>query len=543
MPVPPPPSSSGYDNDRPFDSTRRSGVSKVARQSIPRFILDEYPLFVEFLEAYYEWLDQNGNPVEFLQNGMKYFDVDTTTQDFLKQFKSTYLDEFPKNLNIHEDINLNERTLIKKIRELYQIKGNEKSIQLLFKIVADSDTSIEYPRDYIFKASSGNYKDYYNIYLLKDYTNIANGFDISSLKGFQINQYEGFTNLIATATIDSIYEIRRGNREYYVLSVTNPSGTFIESDFSPLQVSQNGTLYDHYAVPSVSSLNIINGGSGYLVGDFFTIGNTGQDHIEGFVYQTDYNGAITKVRLFANPVNYTGSDILNFKSSLGTGAVLTTSTSVLSQIFEEYDNSKNLLSKESRLQDSFEYQQFSYTIKSKRSFEEYIDAIKSIVHPSGFVIFNSLYNNISSIRPTEYKTRIMAYEDARLGSYADRVLSSATGYGITFPPWNPDFPGNPNPFQRWGFVFSFWNPGITQVNPSEGPGASPNCCTGAYENGSFAPSRTFLPNQDQSQYPGITYWIRFPHPNLRGMADVPLGTSFGGMKLEKILKMPVPVIS
>ena len=65
--------------DRPIDTTRKSGASVVFKQSTPAFILDEYPLFVEFLEAYYEWLDQEGNPIEFLSNGNKYFDIDNTS--------------------------------------------------------------------------------------------------------------------------------------------------------------------------------------------------------------------------------------------------------------------------------------------------------------------------------------------------------------------------------------------------------------------------------------------------------------------------------
>ena len=117
-----------------MDTTRRSGYSKIIRQAVPNFILDEYPLFTDFLEAYYEWLDQYGNPIEFLQNGGRNFDIDTTADKFLTHFKSTYLDGFPKNLAIHNDNTLDERTLIKNIREFYKIKGNEKSIQLLLSI-------------------------------------------------------------------------------------------------------------------------------------------------------------------------------------------------------------------------------------------------------------------------------------------------------------------------------------------------------------------------------------------------------------------------
>jgi hypothetical protein len=98
--------------DRPMDTTRRSGVSKIFKQSVPSFIIDEYPLFLDFLEAYYEWLDQHGNPIEVLQNGHRNFDIDTTADKFLEHFKSNFLYGFPKRLASAEGRTLNERTLI-----------------------------------------------------------------------------------------------------------------------------------------------------------------------------------------------------------------------------------------------------------------------------------------------------------------------------------------------------------------------------------------------------------------------------------------------
>lgn len=532
--------------DRPMDMTRRTGVSKVFKQAVPRFILDEYPLFVEFIEAYYEWLDQSGNPVEFLQNGNRRFDIDKTVDEFIEHFKKTYLEGFPKNLQIHKDVDLDERILIKNIRDFYKIKGNEKSIQLLFRIVSDSDTTIEYPRDYIFTLSSGNYKDYHQIYVLKDYKNISDGFDIETVKGLQINQYEGLVVLVASATIEGIHETGYNGKEYYVLSVSNPTGTFIESDFSPIQIQQNGVIYSHYPVPSVSSLQVINGGSDYYVGEFFTVGNTGEEHIKGFISETDENGRIVRVRLFSNPVNYTGSDVLSIDSPFGTGAAFSIEKSILSAPIQEYSDNKNLLSKVSKIQDSYEYQQFSYVVKSKRSLEEYTEAIKNVIHPSGFVMFNALYNNIGTIRPSEYKTRAMVFEYPVLGSYGMYTPPSNTGAGSTAP-WNITFPGDLNPTKIWGRVYTFWAPGTVEINPNSGLFG---CCrstglSGEFAPGglTFAPGQIYLPNPDQSQVAGITHWLKFPHPSTRGMTAIPAGTSFANVKIEDMLRMAAPIIS
>jgi hypothetical protein len=529
--------------DRPMDTTRKSGVSKIFQQSVPSFIIDEYPLFVEFLEAYYEWLDQNGNPVEFLQNGNRYFDIDTTTREFLDHFKTTFLEGFPKKMAINEAKPYDERTLIKNIREFYKMKGSEKSIHLLYRIIADSETSIEYPRDLIFSLSSANYKDYQKIHVLKNYAAVSNGFDPSAVHGLQINQYEGLTQLIASATIDSVYEISRNGKQYLVFLVNNPTGTFIQSDFSPVIVSQGATAHEFFTIPSVSELKVENGGSGYSVGNLFTVGSTASENISGYVSQTDYNGKIIGVKILSNPVDYRGSTAVHIESPLGTGGQFSVVKSVLTDIIEEYKNNRNLLSKESKIQDSFEYQQFSYVVKSKRSLEDYIDAIKKVIHPSGFVMFNSLYNNIGTIRPSEYGTRILAYERTSIGSYAMYNGRSSTGSGM-IGGWNPfRGPGDPNPTKRWGQVYYRWNDAF-EVNPSEGFDSLPSPGFGNhYQFGDFAPNINVLPNPDQTQVDGITHWIAMPHPATRGMPSVPPGTQFQQMKLKEVLRMPVPIIA
>jgi len=557
-------SNTTVDQDRPMDTTRRSGVSKIVKQSIPGFVLDEYPLLVEFLEAYYEWLDQKGNPFEFLQNGNRYFDVDTTTDEFLKYFKSSFLDGFPQRIATIEGKEKDERTLIKNIRELYKIKGSEKSIQLFFRLIADSDSIIEYPREMMFSLSSANYRNYHKIHVLRDSTAVSNGFDPTEVEGLVLNQYEGVTELIGSATMLQAYEIESGGKQYFVFLVANPVGEFLQSDFMPLLLTQNGVVHEFYPATAVSGLQILNGGKDYSAGEFFTIGNTAEQCIRGFISQTDYEGKISKVRLFDTPVNYTGTNTVSIQSPIGTGAAFALQTTVLSEAIQEYENNKNLLSSVSRIQDSFEYQQFSYVIKSKRSLEEYIDAIKRVVHPSGFVIFNSLYNNVYSIRPSQYGTRAMAYENTSIGSYAGYNFTSRTGSGDTGG-WNVYRAGNPDPAgndYKWGAVFNRWDSysGVP-FNPSESTNGEHEPDTRYFWRGDTSPklgatfakilvdegtnptSLSVLPNNEQTQYSGITEWIAMPHPSIRQMTEIPNGTEFKDIRIIDILAMPVPIFS
>lgn len=542
-------------NDRPMDTTRRSGAAKVFKQSVPGFILEEYPLFVEFLEAYYEWLDQQGNPVEFLQNGQRYFDVDTTTNEFLQHFKTAFLDGFPKRLATDPDGNLlDERKLLKNIREFYKIKGTEKSIRLLFRIIANTETSIEYPREKIFITSQGSYEDYQLIYFLKDYSVLFNGFDPANVEGLEIKQYEGVVDLIGRATIRSIHETTHNGKEYWATLVNSVSGNFVEADFQPVILEQGITQHSLYPVPSVSDVTVVTGGIGYSVGEIFTIGNTAQEYIKGYVAKTDEHGTIERVRVFSNPVNFTGSDALYIDSPLGTGASLSVTQALLTEPISSYRSGKNLLSGESRLQDSFEYQQFSYIIKSKRSLEEYIDVIKTIVHPSGFVLFNSLYNNIYAIRPTEYRTRVVAFEYPYLGAYATYALNTKDYEGNT-EGYEPDNLSAGDKFVRYGFVFNRFSGDGSIFNPNTAPDVPPANGVDYPADGSMryeelkAPGTTglFLPlgtgpvlSLYESQLEGLTHWAQFPHPSQRG-ADSPVseGTEMRGVKLYDMLRMPV----
>lgn len=547
--------SSNTPADRPIDTTRRSGFSKAFKQSVPGFILDEYPLFIEFLEAYYEWLDQKGNPVEFLQDGNRYFDIDSTSTQFLEHFKKNFLDGFPTDLTLHKgdsDHYLNERLLIKNIREIYKIKGSEKSIRLLFRIIADTEVTIEYPRDDIFALSSANYRDYRIVYVLKDTGNLLSGFDPSDANGLQIRQYQGIVDVIGSATIQSLHELAHNGKEYYVLTLSDVVGDFIQSDSQPLIISQNSKTFDFYPVPSVSDLQIVKGGTDYVVGDFFTVGNTLQEHIKGFISLTDEDGAITKVRLFSNPVNYSGSDSIAITTSLGTGAQFSITQSVLSLPISEYRDNKNLISSVSKIQDSFEYQQFSYRVKSKRPLESYLKAIKDIVHPSGFVILNSLYNNIYSIRPTEYKTRVVRYEYPFLGAYAAFKPSTIWYIGSPIGYSPPTTDGDPT--KRFGFVYSRWldetDPNNPFVNPSEGQRSVPSIFNGSIVGGisgaflplASGPLRSVIENQSA----GSTIWVQFPHPNnaaFRDNSPVAPDTAMRSVKIGDMLRLPIPSIA
>ena len=135
-------------------------TSLLVNNQLPEFVREEYPLFVSFLEAYYEFLEteryvngvsQKNNLTEKLKDLRNLSDIDFSLNDFEEQFFNTFLSYLPKDTLISKDF------LIKNILPLYQSKGTQKSFQYLFRLLFGQEIQIEYPGDNILRASDGKW--------------------------------------------------------------------------------------------------------------------------------------------------------------------------------------------------------------------------------------------------------------------------------------------------------------------------------------------------------------------------------------------------
>lgn len=91
--------------------------STLVETILPSFVSEKYPLFVDFIKAYYEWSEEYGNPRAEAVRINTYKDIDTTVDEFVQYFKSEYLFGFDSTVSEVED-----EKLVKNIRDLYQEK-------------------------------------------------------------------------------------------------------------------------------------------------------------------------------------------------------------------------------------------------------------------------------------------------------------------------------------------------------------------------------------------------------------------------------------
>ena len=131
-------------------------VSLLINRQVPEFVRDEYPTFVHFLEAYYEFLEnkQTGQSNDLITKSkdLRYVsDVDYSIDQFQDNFFNTFANLLP------QDIQVDKAFLIKQLLPLYLSKGNEKSFKLLFRLIFNEEVEIIQPKANILRASDGKW--------------------------------------------------------------------------------------------------------------------------------------------------------------------------------------------------------------------------------------------------------------------------------------------------------------------------------------------------------------------------------------------------
>jgi hypothetical protein len=152
-------------------------TSLLIPSQLPGFIRDDpdYENFVAFVQAYYEWMEQNDNTLDTSKNLLSYSDIDNTTDKFIDYFTNDFLPYFPQEALISKE------RAVKVARQLYRSKGTPASYQFLFRVLYNSDFDLYYTKDAILKASDG---DWYVARSLKLASNDSNFTKTSNLRIF-----------------------------------------------------------------------------------------------------------------------------------------------------------------------------------------------------------------------------------------------------------------------------------------------------------------------------------------------------------------------
>ena len=215
---------------------------------LPDFISSDsnYQTFVAFLQAYYEWMEQQniGSGKEGViygtQNLLNYQNVDFKEpgeqfNKFIDYYINDFLPNFPK------DTLADKSKLVKIARRLYEVKGTPASYEFLFRALYNTDAQIFLTRDVVLRASDGKW---YVTKSLRLATNDEQFLSIQNLRLF------GLTTK-SFATVER--SVRVGNRiEVYIANIER---LFISGEDVIVADNNNQPLYfkDGKVVPEGTS--------------------------------------------------------------------------------------------------------------------------------------------------------------------------------------------------------------------------------------------------------------------------------------------------
>lgn len=418
-------------------------ISDIVARQFPEHIQTDYTRFIEFVEAYYRFMEQDGGAQEVIQNARSYSDVDATTSAFMDYLLNQYAPNVPRSSLI------NKPHLIKQIRAFYDAKGSEASFKMLFRMLFDADVFIDFPFENVLRASNGEWLQRASVRvetITGSTGDLKNRF-LTVTKGIRtyqtpINSAIRLSSSITELYLDPVYLAPYEIGD--VVTVSNANGVMFTGRISPTTVTAevlygglNFKVGQIFNVSYGAGLNTLVkvlrvGSSGEILE--LKILNYGYGFTEDFTTNLDphlpvnssYGAYIDKLTGFEeyislysydpldpnryffsdyvedSPIIYAADliDVVDDSYTIPVGSEAGLQSEELASIRFHlgalgrypgtYISNKGFLSEEQiRLENNKQYKAFTYQTNTDVDISAFLDIVKKLVHPAG----NDIYNN------------------------------------------------------------------------------------------------------------------------------------------------------
>ena len=408
-------------------------LKDIISKQVPDFIRSDYPAFVEFLQAYYEYLNQHES-----RDLLDKRDIDKTLDSFIQYFRKEL-----NGLGNDEFSFIDERLFLRKVKSFFKSKGTESAYKFLFKVLYNKVADISYPWESVIKASDGKWNQEMSIFvdisngnatslpgnrLLIKGTNVNIFVYVTRVKFVRNNIYEIFIDKNYYGRIQSGYTIEFDNISGTIIPTTTKAtiirpgagfkvgdlieGTTISQGITISQLLKVAEVDDNGGVKRIVNINF---GCGYQ-SDFFLLkaktqfdersssltidkNLTRQYSIPDDTYVPKYD----EYGYILDPDYYTasygapthvGTIVQQFYEETGVGQAENTDfvlikfeIGAVAKYQGFYSNNDGFLDDDMYVQDSYFYQKYSYLVTVDESLEKYKTLTKIYLHPSGTALF------------------------------------------------------------------------------------------------------------------------------------------------------------
>lgn len=276
--------------------------SKIESQ-LPGVIRENYPLFVDFMEAYYEYLEQTGKLLDVSDNILNYHDVDYLVKnnydDFLENFRNDYLNIIPTSALVNKSL------LTKHIKDLYAIRGTTKSFKLLFRILFNEDVSVNFNSDKILKVSDGKW-------YIRTVLRITTNDDPQKFIATKIVGQTSFATAVVEETNTNFFIEENSvnffaNFKYNELTVSGIKGKFISGE-TITATNIDGENLSGNIIGFLGNIEITNPGNLYNIGDPVLVSNGGSGFGATAVVEDVSKGGIVSTQVVFGGSGFTIDD-------------------------------------------------------------------------------------------------------------------------------------------------------------------------------------------------------------------------------------------
>jgi hypothetical protein len=428
--------------------------SIAVQRQIPEHIRENYPVFVEFIKSYYDFLQQTQQ-----QNLETIHDVDTTLDEFIDRFKA----ELAKNFPIH--LATDKAQILKHIREFYLARGSEESFKFLFRVLFNKEAELYYPSKQMLRVSDGRWKQDVSVFVDPEDNNKI---DPQSL----IGKFIYITNTKGVVVQTVVENAVMYNENIYEVFVEREYINTIDVN-SVVSSDEHGTIGK--ILPCPTSVKVFKSGKGFKAGDIYALRTqlgrgcvikitkvdseggiksiqviefgldyktkfysylsskelAAWEYVHPLKINTPYNpnapaynekaagfidygwaakqtyfyydtnipvgdNAYASDRFFADPA-YVGDVHQQFYNDASETvmdedlAIIEIELGSVAKYPGYYQTANGFISDEMHIQDGSYYQAFSYVVRVEEELRRYADIVKALVHPSGMKIFSE-YN-------------------------------------------------------------------------------------------------------------------------------------------------------
>ena len=415
----------------------KTPIAIALERQIPEHIRGEYELFVNFIKAYYEFLDQTQQ-----RNLEDIRSIENTLDEFVIRFKKELSVLFPTNTLA------NERFVLQRIREFYQARGSKESYQFLFRILFNKESDVFYPATQILRASDGKWVQEKSVFVKTSGGNLFNlTGKIASIKTankeihvftprvvyYRDDVYEIFIDRAYTQdiSIGDVVKSQDGNDYGSIVAcpnkytiVTEGSGFEVGSLYYLKTETGDGSLIKVTKIGtggSIKKIQIISFGLDYQSTFYAKISNkeatampyrhpvpgpypdgtTGYIDL-GYINKQDYfyydkfypQTVASDQNVFYADGTYVGEIVGSFYTNASNTNVIDNSTAEIKIELGSvatypgyYSASDGFISDECFIQDGKYYQLFSYVIRVEQQIESYYNIVKELMHPAGMELY------------------------------------------------------------------------------------------------------------------------------------------------------------